>query len=336
MLPLPLMHRLVRYTVAGELPPVALTAAACWNADPESIAYVRSSANHIFRFSQGGAPCYLRLSPAPERSLAFLAGEVDWLRDLHARGLPVAFPQPSDRGAWIEILTDPADGLAYHAAAFAALPGLAWLEPEELTAAQRRDWGRLAARLHTAGDVFQPRPGAPRRPDWRARWQAAADSLPPDEPAARAVLAQGLAWLAETAASGPWGGSWGGPWGLIHGDLELDNLVWDGAAFAALDFDDCGYGPPAVDLALALRDVWAPPDGGPAAQEVLAAYAEQRPLPPDIAAQINFALQVESAVQFARLQRALAPFPDGDPPWVLPLRARLELRLAELRRGLCA
>jgi Ser/Thr protein kinase RdoA (MazF antagonist) len=46
-------------------------------------------------------------------------------------------------------------------------------------------------------------------------------------------------------------------YGLIHGDFELDSLIWDGERAQALDFDAAVYAWYAADIAIALQDVWA-------------------------------------------------------------------------------
>lgn len=41
-------------------------------------------------------------------------------------------------------------------------------------------------------------------------------------------------------------------WGLLHGDLMLENLLVDGEEVCVIDFDDCGFGFYAYDLATAV------------------------------------------------------------------------------------
>lgn len=45
---------------------------------------------------------------------------------------------------------------------------------------------------------------------------------------------------------------WNGPTQLLHGDFNAGNLRSVGGVARIFDFDDCGYGPPAFDVANAL------------------------------------------------------------------------------------
>ena len=43
--------------------------------------------------------------------------------------------------------------------------------------------------------------------------------------------------------------------GLIHGDLHYENVLFAGGRAGAIDFDDCGYGPYAYDLAVTISEL---------------------------------------------------------------------------------
>jgi Ser/Thr protein kinase RdoA (MazF antagonist) len=45
------------------------------------------------------------------------------------------------------------------------------------------------------------------------------------------------------------------PHQLLHGDLHLGHLLWDTEVCGILDFDDMGYGPRVLELAVLLADL---------------------------------------------------------------------------------
>jgi Ser/Thr protein kinase RdoA (MazF antagonist) len=68
-----------------------------------------------------------------------------------------------------------------------------------------------------------------------------------------------------------------GPVHALHADLHGGNLKWHEGRLAVFDFDDCGFGTPALDLAISafyLRGGDPRPE-----QAVRAGYAQVRPLP---------------------------------------------------------
>lgn len=92
MMDVQVMRQVVDIIEQGTMPPVAQVAAERWGgqASADSLAYVRSSANHIFRFAQAGEPRYLRLTPAARRSRAALEAELAVIQHVGQSGLAVA------------------------------------------------------------------------------------------------------------------------------------------------------------------------------------------------------------------------------------------------------
>jgi Ser/Thr protein kinase RdoA (MazF antagonist) len=143
------MRRIVDVIESGALPAVAQEAARRWQG--EALHYVRSSANHVFRFSlRDGETCYLRLTPAAERSRAAIQAELEFIEHVAHDGMAVARPLPSVAGELIEEVQDapdslriggPSDTQRYYAVVFEGLQGRQ-LELEELHEAHFRAWGR--------------------------------------------------------------------------------------------------------------------------------------------------------------------------------------------------
>lgn len=68
-----------------------------------------------------------------------------------------------------------------------------------------------------------------------------------------------------------------GPVHAIHADLHGGNLKWHAGRLAVFDFDDCGLGTPALDLAVSAFYLRG---GDPAPERAMrAGYAQVRPLP---------------------------------------------------------
>ncbi len=65
--------------------------------------------------------------------------------------------------------------------------------------------------------------------------------------------------------------------GLVHGDLHQNNYLFQGGEAGAIDFDDCGFGPFAVDLAVTLSELRHRLDYPGLRKALLAGYREVRP-----------------------------------------------------------
>lgn len=74
--------------------------------------------------------------------------------------------------------------------------------------------------------------------------------------------------------------------GLIHADMRLANLLVEGERTKVIDFDDCGFGWFAYDLATALSFIQERVDVPILVDAWLAGYGRSLRFPPDIAAEI--------------------------------------------------
>jgi aminoglycoside phosphotransferase (APT) family kinase protein len=181
--------------------------------------------HQTLRATIGGLPCVLKLAGEP-RKRADVRHEGRVLAEIAPLGLPAPAPL-----ALIE-------GEAHTVLVTRALPGdngigLLERDPGALPAVYHA-LGRLAARIHAA-------PLAPPEPSLllTGRVGQAAQTLaalPLDE-ALRDALLESLAHPA-----------WRAPARLVHGDLGLHNLLWDGAGLALLDWEWASWGAPLLDL----------------------------------------------------------------------------------------
>jgi Ser/Thr protein kinase RdoA (MazF antagonist) len=327
------MRRVVDDVEAGAPPRAALIAVECWSGPGGGVAlvYVRSSANHLFRFQRGEQPYFLRLAHDEERHSAAIAAELDFVRHVAGAGLAVALPVPSANGLLIEEVS--CEGWRYNAVVFEGLRGRE-RDIDDLDEAGYRAWGRALAQVHQASRTFPPRPA---RPHWSGEARAAMNALPAEETEMARVITSGLRWLESLPLTDE-------DSGLLHGDFELDNIIWDGERVQALDFDDATYGWYAIDIAIALQDVWeVGDDTGDAAQArrdrryswFAEGYAALRPLPSGLPEALPRVLTLLLAVKVARLLRAYATTTeDTCPPWLPQMRARHWAWLAAKRAEL--
>lgn len=313
------MRHVVDEVEAGRMPAVVVAAAARWH--DGSATWFRSSANHVFRLSRPGQECYLRLAPASERRRDAIQAELDFVLHCASTGIAVARPVPSARGALVEEVRD--GDMAYFAVVFEALRGRQ-LEWDALSEPMVRAWGQTLARLHRASETFP----AARRATWADEVRAALDSVPADEGGLAAELEWGSGWLEAMPREGS---------GLLHGDFELDNLVWDGERCQACDFDSCGYGPYALDIAIALQDVW---EGQGADRDrclgwFFEGYASARPVPDGSREMLPRLVRLLSTVKVAGMLTLYSGIDrDGAPEWLAAMRARHERWLGTRRAAL--
>lgn len=147
----------------------------------------------------------------------------------------------------------------------------------ELVPAHAEQVGRALGRLHVAGATFPDRRPGRYEPDEIDRRVVRIAELASTDPALAAavdVLAPELEALHRERATDL-------PLGLIHGDLFVDNVLFDGAAMTALlDFEQASWGRLAYDLAVTTlafgygRDDFRPD----VVRALFAGYRAERPL----------------------------------------------------------
>lgn len=309
MMNVQIMRHIVDPLVAGETPAVVQRAVERWRG--EALVYVRSSANHIFRFTRDGQPYYLRLAHEQERNRPYIQAELDFVRHCADVGLVVARPVLSEAGMYVEEINSP-EG-RYYGVAFEGLQGTQY-ESDDLNETRYRAWGKALADLHLASTTF---PAHPVRATWQEEIHALLKTVPQEEKVLIHILESGVAWLDTLSVQ---------DFGLIHGDFELDNLVWAGEQVQILDFDAAAYTWYAVDIAIALQDVYFSRD---AAQEdrlnwFFAGYTAVYPLAEAMHKNVCRFLDLLLAVKIARLLHAYTTtYTDiAYPDWLAAMQKR--------------
>ena len=219
----------------------------------------------------------LRVYPAVRRTEAEVQGELEFLVRLQAAGIPVTAPVARPDGSRY-LPFDAPEGTRFGVLfAFAAGQALS----DRPTPEHLRAYGALLARLHQAADAMPPIPARP----------ALTLEALVDEPLE--VLLRAFGARSSAGSMGRYAAALVRPaiealprdapaYGFCHGDPGTSNaLVTSDGRITLLDFDFCGPGWRAHDLAVAMNDV---PDEN--AKDILAGYGGVRPLSDDEAASI--------------------------------------------------
>lgn len=193
-------------------------------------------------------PLILRLHRQGYHTKPEIASELAWLTALQdLPGLNTVRPIPGAQGLVTEI------GSRF-LVAFAPIQGQE-LQPGDDLARWFAPLGEITARLHLHARAWTPPQGFTRKrwdvetilgpdPHW-GHWRQA-QGLDPQGATLLARATDALAIKLHAYGTGP------ETFGLIHADLRLANLMVNGDTLTAIDFDDCGFGWWAYDLAAAL------------------------------------------------------------------------------------
>lgn len=223
--------------------------------------------NTNVRVETSAGPRFLRINEG--KTPDDVAREAAIVAFVAARGVPTPPPAQTAAGAPFSIWRGEFVSL------FPWSPGRT-LTRADMTPDYARQAGGALAKLHRAGASFPDhRPGR-YEPDEIDRRLAHIETLAGtdgDLTAAVAILQPELAALAGERRLDV-------PLGLIHGDLFIDNVLYDGPALASLlDFEQASWGRLAYDVAVTLlafafgRDDFRPE----VVRALLAGYAAERP-----------------------------------------------------------
>jgi Ser/Thr protein kinase RdoA (MazF antagonist) len=223
--------------------------------------------------TQSGQRYALRLNINSTRTVSNIQAETQWVRDL-ARIPSINVPTP------IASLDDQYLVSAHHADSGQTIYGVmySWLEGEEIgdepTLDQLHTVGRAMALLHDNSSNFALTDGAelPTFNDffWGTEdylFSSKSTLIPKDRQLieqARDLIMKFTDELYATSAVH-----------IIHADLHGWNLMWHEDQLSIFDFDDCGYGVEAQDIAVALYYLDTPEQDA----ALLDGYKSIRPLP---------------------------------------------------------
>ena len=275
---------------AERLRALATVALARWGVQDCTPEILKVRENAVFRVQTAeGRDAVLRVHRHDYHSDAALRSELAWLAALHGDGIPVPAVVPSAAGAPFEIVQAAGVPEPRQVDMLTWMPGIPIGTIEEGLNPAIADVhavfeavGRLAAGLHNQTDTWSQPPGFVRHawdrkglvgpePLWGRFWEAAV--LGTEE---RRLIDRARAQVNDDLTA------YGRPprrYGLIHADLNLDNMLFDGERVILLDFDDCGFGWHLFDLST----VWTLFHGSDLAEAmragVVAGYRRERDLP---------------------------------------------------------
>jgi Ser/Thr protein kinase RdoA (MazF antagonist) len=270
----------------GRLRLLAETALASYRIRPAKLVPLAHMENTTFRVDTPSGDRYvLRIhrttgSPVhPPRSLTEVSSEIMWLSALR-RETELAAPEP----------VPAADGSLVTVADVESVPesrncvlfqwGQGKFLDAGLTPSQLSLVGEYIARLHDHATYFKPPPNF-------KRWNVADLSGDAADYVADLVgelcgseavsIVEVIMHMARQAkrelGEGP------GVFGLIHADLHQENFLFDRGQVRAIDFDDCGWGHFAYDLAVTLSELRWKTDYAVLRAGLLRGYRSVRPLP---------------------------------------------------------
>jgi len=193
--------------------------------------------NTNLRVDTGDGPLFLRINEGKAED--DVAREAAIVAHAAARGVPTPVPRAARDGRAFALWQ------GHIVSLFPWVAGRT-LARAELTPAHAAAVGAALARLHGASAGFPDRrPGRYEPPEIAARLARIAALARPELAAAVAVLAPELARLETERAADI-------PTGIIHGDLFVDNVLYDeaGGLSALIDFEQASWGRLAYDLAV--------------------------------------------------------------------------------------
>ena len=214
----------------------------------------RLGENDVFRVTDPQQGRFaLRIHKPGYQNAASVASELAWLAALASEAIPVNAPVVGRDGALLQRAGEDEEApLAVLFDWIEEAPDAAVADESETFAAL----GEVLGRIHRHGRSWEPPEGF-RRQRWdidglvgeghiHGPYRAAAGIAPAQLDlfdATVAAIRERIAHLREEHRAG---------WGLIHGDFSLANTIVAADGPVIIDFDDCGWGWPLYDIAVAL------------------------------------------------------------------------------------
>lgn len=288
MMAITTMWEFVRTLRADRSSAIAEELARAWPIDVAPT-YVRSSSNFVFKVESGEGRFFLRFTHESERELARIAQEMQLLIWLGEQGIRVNQPVVTSAGSLVASVETEAG--RYHGVLLTAMEG-AHLAIDKIGPEMFVEWGSTVGHLHA---VLDRAPEHLRRPPaWRSVFAEAEriGGLPAQE-------AMALNAILDQVPDAD------GACGLIHTDLELDNLLWDGESFGCIDVYEYTTGWRASDIAKALDELEAEWDD-PRVTAFLDGYCRHLPFSEEMRSLLPAFTRLFNLGMYLRLRRSFA------------------------------
>jgi Ser/Thr protein kinase RdoA (MazF antagonist) len=286
-----------------------------------SLTPIKERPNATFHIRSADGEFLLRVHDATRRTTEQLLAEMRLLDHL-AANLPAQRPRRGRTGILTRLPRAP----------WASVAVLTWFDGRILSSGERDPdhyghLGRLLGRFHAASAMWPearllPRPGVGMA---GVNSALTVGNLSPDVARELAEAVARIAPVEETLTSNPT------LCGLIHGDPSFGNVVFrhDGEP-VLIDFDDCGHGIFAYDVAIALAGAWSRSDYATCREELLAGYRCEKPMSEAEVLSLPYlmALRAASLIAEAAQQPVGATNRDRIPGQIDRLRSYLSSRRA--------
>ena len=223
--------------------------------------------------TEAGAKYALRVNINSTRTLANMKGEIEWVRHLNrTSGINTLTPIATLKDDYIVSAVHPDSGQKMYGVMYS------WLDGEEIgdepTMEQLHEVGKAIAVLHQESADFTLSPES-NLPIFNDFFWGTEDFLFSDKSILsvndRSLIQEAYDFIMaftrdmyETS-----------PVHIIHADFHGWNLMWHEGQLSIFDFDDCGFGVEAQDIAVALYYLDTPEQN----QALLAGYTSVKPLP---------------------------------------------------------
>ncbi len=262
-----------------------------WGAHEGTISRGDGAMQIVARVQTDAGVVYLRVTPSSSRSLAVVAGALDWHRHLYEAGAPVVEPLRSSDGFWIETAsTGPITAVAI---ATRGAPGrpVNFDNPAEI-----RAWAEAVGRIHAASKSYTPSPVSTRAgpvegklPTLGDHWTQIEPTIATD-PSLRAHYAESSRYLARLPQ----------PQLVTHGDLRPENALISDVRVVLLDFDEPTWAWPTYDLArMILNDDASPPrDRSAHLAAIMTGYLLARPMFSCTSDDLNAFLRIRALLMY--------------------------------------
>ena len=223
--------------------------------------------------TEAGAKYALRVNINSTRTLANMKGEIEWVRHLNrTSGINTPTPIATLKDDYIVSAVHPDSGQKMYGVMYS------WLDGEEIgdepTMEQLHEVGKAIAVLHQESADFTLSPES-NLPIFNDFFWGTEDFLFSDKSILsvndRSLIQEAydfiMAFTRDMYEKSPVH--------IIHADFHGWNLMWHEGQLSIFDFDDCGFGVEAQDIAVALYYLDTPQQN----QALLAGYTSVKPLP---------------------------------------------------------
>jgi len=300
--------------------PIADQVLENWNHDPDSLVYVRSSANFVFKFKENGQLRYLRFNSMDERSLEETENEMEILYFLNEKNPDIVKPILSNNNRYVEVVKTEIDD--YIAVVFEGYDGKMY-EVENLNEEQFYVWGQTLGKLHKSMDQI-PVGLIAKRKTWKDHLDMVQELIPENDQAFLKAV-ESIEKRAESITAKT---------GLIHYDFELDNLHWYPNAIKIFDFDDSAVYWYGADIAYALRDLF---DGkidteNPRYKKFITGYESEFEVDVNLNQDLHVFMKLHNLYSYPRILRSLDnEIREDSPDWIKGLTGKLTNYTESLR-----